>query len=168
MAIENIVLSFLYLCNVFVYFHHTVCRPLFSRFTYLKVWRYHKETGCFFTMIKKRILVGILNLRFLQCLNILDAKYQRYKKLFFWILGDTKVLSWQFNMQLIQLFCRNTQIKILRQLLKPGYICICLFFCMQMISYREISKKLLLSISENCKGKLCGGIFKFFWNLQKQ
>lgn len=118
---------------------------------------------------KKRILVGILNLRFLQCVWIFWTKYQRYKKLFFWILGDTKVLSWQFNMQLIQLFCRNTQIKILRQLLKPGYICICLlFFCMQMISYREISKKLLLSISENCKGKLCGGIFKFFWNLQKQ
>lgn len=118
---------------------------------------------------KKRILVGILNLRFLQCVWIFWTKYQRYKKLFFWILGDTKVLSWQFNMQLIQLFCRNTQIQILRQLLKPGYICICLlFFCMQMISYREISKKLLLSISENCKGKLCGGIFKFFWNLQKQ
>ena len=118
---------------------------------------------------KKRILVGILNLRFLQCVWIFWTKYQRYKKLFFWILGDTKVLSWQFNMQLIQLFCRNTQIKILRRLLKPGYICICLlFFCMQMISYREISKKLLLSISENCKGKLCGGIFKFFWNLQKQ
>ena len=118
---------------------------------------------------KKRILVGILNLRFLQCVWIFCTKYQRYKKLFFWILGDTKVLSWQFNMQLIQLFCRNTQIKILRRLLKPGYICICLlFFCMQMISYREISKKLLLSISENCKGKLCGGIFKFFWNLQKQ
>ena len=118
---------------------------------------------------KKRILVGILNLRFLQCVWIFWTKYQRYKKLFFWILGDTKVLSWQFNMQLIQLFCRNTQIQIVRQLLKPGYICICLlFFCMQMISYREISKKLLLSISENCKGKLCGGIFKFFWNLQKQ
>ena len=118
---------------------------------------------------KKRILVGILNLRFLQCVWIFWTKYQRYKKLFFWILGDTKVLSWQFNMQLIQLFCRNTQIQILLQLLKPGYICICLlFFCMQMISYREISKKLLLSISENCKGKLCGGIFKFFWNLQKQ
>lgn len=118
---------------------------------------------------KKRILVGILNLRFLQCVWIFWTKYQRYKKLFFWILGDTKVLSWQFNMQLIQLFCRNTQIQILRQLLKPGYICICLlFFCMRMISYREISKKLLLSISENCKGKLCGGIFKFFWNLQKQ
>lgn len=118
---------------------------------------------------KKRILVGILNLRFLQCVWIFWTKYQRCKKLFFWILGDTKVLSWQFNMQLIQLFCRNTQIQILRQLLKPGYICICLlFFCMQMISYREISKKLLLSISENCKGKLCGGIFKFFWNLQKQ
>ena len=118
---------------------------------------------------KKRILVGILNLRFLQCVWIFWTKYQRYKKLFFWILGDTKVLSWQFSMQLIQLFCRNTQIQVLRQLLKPGYICICLlFFCMQMISYREISKKLLLSISENCKGKLCGGIFKFFWNLQKQ
>ena len=118
---------------------------------------------------KKRILVGILNLRFLQCVWIFWTKYQRYKKLFFLILGDTKVLSWQFNMQLIQLFCRNTQIQILRQLLKPGYICICLlFFCMRMISYREISKKFLLSISENCKGKLCGGIFKFFWNLQKQ
>ena len=76
---------------------------------------------------KKRILVGILNLRFLQCVWIFWTKYQRYKKLFFWILGDTKVLSWQFNMQLIQLFYRNTQIQVLRQLLKPGYICFVCF-----------------------------------------